>query len=359
VVEGGEIDFYRLSLPWRASGISVDECSGSFFYANSFWESTMGNGVAAKHKGVFTAEVLSNQQIRECYYRLNLELDPIGSRLFEEVLPGQFLEIDLSSLSLPPKRQIPASLRDAADRQVLLRRPFSFSDVVVTPTQDGPRVKLEILYCVLGPATLRMMTLNSGDALNLIGPLGNGFSIPESLKRAVLIAGGMGAPPLLHLGGYLRRHFGAIETICFAGARSCEDLPFTLKIGNLTGLVLEEFEVLGVASQVATDDGSAGFKGYVTDCARHWLERNSGQTEETVIYACGPEPMLAAAARLAMDYKLACQVSMERMMACGIGLCQSCAIEIKKGETEETEYKLCCKDGPVFDSRNVVFQVYG
>lgn len=318
----------------------------------------MGNGVAAKHKGVFTAEVLSNQQIRECYYRLNLKLDPIGSRFFESAVPGQFLEIDLSSLSLPPEMHIPDTLRDAAKRQVLLRRPFSFSDVVVTPTPDGPCVKLEILYCVLGPATLRMMTLTSGDVLSLIGPLGNGFSIPKTIKRAILVAGGMGAPPLLHLGGYLRRHFASVETLCFAGARSCEDLPFTLKIGNLTGLVLEEFDVLGVASQVATDDGSAGFKGFVTDCARHWLERNPVCADETIVYACGPEPMLAGAARLAKDFGLACQVSMERMMACGIGLCQSCAIEVQHEQADETEYKLCCKDGPVFDSKKIIFQVH-
>ena len=317
----------------------------------------MEKGVAAKHKGVFTAQVLSNQQIRECYFRLNLILDPIGSRFFEQAVPGQFLEIDLSPLSMPPEHQIPASLREAATRQILLRRPFSFSDVIITPSQEGPCVKLEILYCVLGPATLRMMTLRNGEILNLIGPLGNGFSIPSTLRQAILIAGGMGAPPLLHLGGYLKRHHPSIQTICFAGARSCEDLPFTVKIGNLTGLVLEEFELLGVDSRVATDDGSAGFRGFVTDCARHWLEQNPVRAEEAVVFACGPEPMLAGAARLADDFGLSCQVSMERMMACGIGLCQSCAIETKKEASAETEYKLCCKDGPVFDSRNVIFQV--
>lgn len=318
---------------------------------------TMEKGVAAIHKGLFTAEVLSNQQIRECYYRLNLQLDPIGSRFFEAAVPGQFLEIDLSGLSLPSEDHIPVELRSLATRQILLRRPFSFSDVVVTPTQEGPYVKLEILYCVLGPATLRMMTLKNGDTLNLLGPLGNGFSIPQTLKQAILVAGGMGAPPLLHLAGYLKRHYPSVQIICFAGARSCEDLPFTLKIGNLTGLVLEEFDVLGVASRVATDDGSAGFKGYVTDCARHWLEQNPIQANDTVLFACGPEPMLAGTARLANDFEVICQVSMERMMACGIGLCQSCAIETKKEKSAETEYKLCCKDGPVFDSRNVIFQV--
>ncbi len=317
----------------------------------------MANPVTGGNKGRFTAQVLSNQQIRQCYYRLNLALDPIGSRLFESVVPGQFVQMDLAALSLPPADQIPARLRDAAGRHILLRRPFSFSDVIVTPTQDGPRVKLEILYCVLGPATLRMMTLQSGDTLDLLGPLGNGFSIPTTLKQAVLIAGGMGAPPLLHLGGYLRRRDPDIQTICFAGAASCENLPFTLRIGNLTGLVLEEFDMLGVASQVATDDGSAGFKGYVTDCARHWLQEADINPAETMIFACGPEAMLAETARLAREMHLPCQVSMERMMACGIGLCQSCAVELRQDSDGQSTYKLCCKDGPVFDSQNVIFQV--
>ncbi|HDS83721.1 MAG TPA: dihydroorotate dehydrogenase electron transfer subunit [Phycisphaerales bacterium] len=317
----------------------------------------MEKEVGAGHKGSFTAKVLSNQQIRECYYRLNLKLDPIGSRLFETAKPGRFVEIDLAGLPLPPEDKIPPALRDAAYRQILLRRPFSFSDVIFVPGQNGPCVKLEILYCILGPATLRMMTLAGGDTLNLIGPLGNGFALPDTLKKAVLIAGGMGAPPLLHLGGYLKRHRPEVETICFAGAKSCEDLPFTLKIGNLTGLVLEEFDVLGIPSLVATDDGSAGFRGFVTDCARRWLRDNQPNPGETLVYACGPEPMLAEAARLAKEFDLPCQVSMERMMACGIGLCQSCAVEIKTDSPGQTEYKLCCKDGPVFDSRNVIFNL--
>ena len=317
----------------------------------------MEKGVGARNKGIFTAEVLSNQQIRHCYYRLNLQLDPMGSRFFEAAVPGQFLEMDLSPFSLPPEHLIPSKLHDA-NRQVLLRRPFSFSDVIVTPTQDGPCVKLEILYCVLGPATLRMMTVKKGDIVSLIGPLGNGFTIPQTLKQAILVAGGMGSPPLLHLAGFLKRHYPSVQTVCFVGARSCEDLPFTVAIGNLTGLVLEEFENLGVPSKVATDDGSAGFRGYVTDCARQWLEQTPPVKDETVIFACGPELMLASTAKLAEKFGLPCQVSMERLMACGIGLCQSCAVETKKEKVAETEYKLCCKDGPVFDSRNVVFQVH-
>ena len=118
--------------------------------------------------------------------------------------------------------------------------------------------------------------------------------------------------------------------------------------------MLEEFELIQVPSRVATDDGSAGYHGFVTDDARHWIEKNDIAPDTTVIYACGPEPMLSSTALLAENYNLRCQVSMERMMACGIGLCQSCAVE-SKTETSETKYRLCCKDGPVFDAKDIIF----
>jgi dihydroorotate dehydrogenase electron transfer subunit len=164
----------------------------------------------------------------------------------------------------------------------------------------------------------------------------------------------MGSPPILHLAGYLKKHNPDARILAFVGARSCEDLPFSVRIGNIKGLALEEFELIQVPSQIATDDGSAGFRGFVTDCARRWLQSNPFDTASTVVYACGPEAMLAATARLAKDFSLKCQVSMERMMACGIGLCQSCAVEVKAANND-TEYRLCCKDGPVFDAEQVVF----
>lgn len=307
-------------------------------------------------KGIFEAEVLSNQQIRQCFYRLNLQFDAKGSSLFKDVVPGQFLDLDVSTVSLPDASMIPAHLRDAAAKRVLLRRPFSFSDVIVTPHADGPCVKVEVLYCVLGPATIRMMSLKKGDRISVLGPLGNGFSVPDGLKTAVLVAGGMGSPPILHLASYFKHHHPSCDVVAFVGAKSCESLPFTVRIGNLKGLVLEEFELLQVPNHIATDDGSAGYHGFVTDKARHWLENNTLDPASSAIFACGPEPMLAGTARLASDFNLPCQVSMERMMACGIGLCQSCAVETKTGGSE-TQYRLCCKDGPVFNAENVIFNL--
>ncbi|MHC4291203.1 MAG: dihydroorotate dehydrogenase electron transfer subunit [Planctomycetota bacterium] len=308
----------------------------------------------AVNKGIFEAEVLSNQQIRQCYYRLNLQFDAKGSRLFENVAPGQFSELDLSNVSLPETSMIPIHLRDTSAKQILLRRPFSFSDIVVSPLTEGCCVKAEILYCVLGPATVRMMSLKCDDRISVLGPLGKGFMVPDGLKQAILVAGGMGSPPVLHLANHLKQHHPDCEVIAFVGAKSIESFPFTVRIGNAKNLVLEEFERIGIPSHIATDDGSAGYHGFVTDNVRHWLENNPVDPASSAVFACGPEPMLAGTARVAKDFNLPCQVSMERMMACGIGLCQSCAVEVKKNS--DTEYQLCCKNGPVFNAEDVVFE---
>jgi dihydroorotate dehydrogenase electron transfer subunit len=103
------------------------------------------------------------------------------------------------------------------------------------------------------------------------------------------------------------------------------------------------------------DDGSAGYHGLVTDCLCEWLEQSGKICSEMIICACGPEAMLAATARLAVERDIDCQVSMERRMACGIGLCQSCAVECKTPGSNESIYKMCCQDGPVFDAKEVVF----
>ena len=121
-------------------------------------------------------------------------------------------------------------------------------------------------------------------------------------------------------------------------------------------LLIPAFAKLGIPSAVATDDGSAGYRGFITKRLALWLNEQAAlPLERTIIYACGPEPMLAAVARIASERNIDCQVSMERRMACGIGVCQSCAVECRVEGSNETIYKLCCQDGPVFDARTVVF----
>jgi dihydroorotate dehydrogenase electron transfer subunit len=305
-------------------------------------------------KGVFSAAVCANKQIGQRFYRLKLEFSGAGAKAFGNSKPGQFAEVDLSSAALPPAENIPEDLLDASERKILLRRPFSFADV----TAQGDRTFADILYCVVGPATLRMTTLVAGNSVSVIGPLGNGFLVPDGKKRAVLVAGGMGAGPLEHLAKILTADYPGIDAIALAGAKTVKQLPFEGRLDEISqqlGFSLPEFAKYGIKSMVATDDGSAGYHGLVTDCLLEWLGKADLARDSAIVYACGPEAMLARVAEIAKEKKIDCQVSMERRMACGFGVCQSCAVECRVDDSNQTVYKLCCKDGPVFDSRELIF----
>ncbi len=304
-------------------------------------------------KGQFEAKVSFNKKVGDKFYRLGLQFTGAGAEAFGGTRPGQFAQFDVSNVALPAPEAIPEELKDAAARQILLRRPFSFARVV----RDRGITTVEVVYCVLGPATLRMTTLTKGSSISVIGPLGNGFSIPQGKKKALLVAGGTGSPPLEHLAQALTAESPTIDAIAFAGAKTANELPFEKRLDSISrelGFWLGEFGRYSIGSFVATDDGSAGFKGTVTDCLLDWLSQNSPKPDETIIYACGPRPMLASVAKVAADKRIDCQVSMEEMMACGIGLCQSCAIKCKS-QTGGEVYKLCCKDGPVFDAKELLF----
>jgi len=306
-------------------------------------------------KGDFTAVVYANKQIRSCFWRLSLHFSHEGAKTFSAAKPGQFCEIDLSGTALPPADRIPEQLLDATARDIILRRPFSFCDVI----SKDDKATVDIIYCVVGPASIRMTTIKPEEKIRILGPLGNGFSIRTEKKHAVLIAGGMGAPPIQHLGKVLGLQYPDIHTMTFAGARTRSELPFEGRIDEISehlGYQIPAFAKVGVESQIATDDGSLGYSGLVTNCFVKWMEENNIAPEETAIYSCGPEQMLAAVAKIANEKNIECQISMERRMACGIGLCQGCTVECKSEGAYETDYKLCCKDGPVFDAKEVVFE---
>jgi dihydroorotate dehydrogenase electron transfer subunit len=309
-----------------------------------------------KSKGTFTATVLSNRRIRECFWTMDLEFTGAAATAFAAFQPGQFVQVDVTGLGLPAENLIPPELRDASKRKTLLRRPFSFADV----TAGTDRTTAELLYCMVGPASLRLTTLRRGDSLGLLGPLGHGFSIPPGKRLALLVVGGMGAPPIRCLAKRLRADHPGTSVVAFVGARTAQSLPFEGQFEEMPDRVdvfIPAFAKFGIPSAVTTDDGSAGRRGFITERLAQWLdEQRDGSPEGTIIYACGPEAMLAAVARLAAERNIDCQVSMERRMGCGFGVCQSCAIECRVEGSDETIYKLCCQDGPVFDARTVVFE---
>jgi len=299
------------------------------------------------NKGPFTAAVISNKKIGCDFYRLSLEFDGTAAKAFAKLIPGQFAQLDLTNTCLPPNNIIPPDLADAADRNILLRRPFSFCSA----SCKDKKATAEILYCVVGPASLRMTTLAKRDTINIIGPLGNGFIVPKNKKTALIVIGGMGAGPLLHLVKLLKKKHPRIRPVVFAGAKSECCLPFKIKKKTKLKFSLPEFAKDKIETFTTTDDGSLGIKGFVTDCLKDWLNCQKPSAAETIIYSCGPEAMLAEIARIAEKFNIDCQVSTERTMACGTGLCQSCAVECK--EDTGTVYKMCCKDGPVFDAKTV------
>lgn len=308
-------------------------------------------------RGVFTAVVTSNRRIRECFWVMHLRFTGDGAKAFAGFRAGQFLQVDASEIAMPPLEAIPSHLQDVAHRHVLLRRPFSFADVTV----KGDVTSAELLYCIVGPATLRLTTLGVGDAVSIIGPLGNGFWMPDGKKTAVLVVGGMGLPPIACLAKSLTAERPSVNAIAFVGAKTARAMPFEGKLDEISqqlGFSVPVFAKFGIPSVLATDDGSAGQKGLVTEQLANWLDEKGGRDRnECIIYACGPEPMLAAVAAIARERQIDCQVSMERRMACGIGLCQSCAVECRVDGSDQTIYRLCCKDGPVFDAKDVVFEV--
>jgi dihydroorotate dehydrogenase electron transfer subunit len=215
-------------------------------------------------------------------------------------------------------------LRIAPGSDFILRRPFSVHRVVAD--------RIEILYQVLGRGTRALAEASPGDSTDLIGPLGKGWSLPDGLAHALLVAGGLGAAPLGMLAEELARA-GVAMTVA-QGAPTANRLV-------ARGL----FESLARRVEVATDDGSAGERGFVTLIS----ERLIGQAGVDVVYVCGPETMARIVAAQSAASGIACEVSLERFMACGIGACLSCVCATKDGRAR------ACVDGPVFDAQNVLW----
>ena len=216
-------------------------------------------------------------------------------------------------------------LRVAQGADIILRRPFSIHRV------DGDRV--EILYQILGKGTLRMAEKSVGDStMDLVGPLGRGWAAPEDLRHALIVTGGLGAAPLGMLAEQLAARGVAVSVAM--GAPTRERL-----------VARELYERVARRVEVATDDGSAGEHGFVTGPAARLL----GEERFDIVYTCGPEPMQRAIASLATGAGVRCQISLERLMACGIGACLSCVVSTRDG------LKRACVDGPVFDAEEVVW----
>lgn len=274
------------------------------------------------------AAVVENKPLTGGHFLLSLEA-PVQARATR---PGQF-----------------AMVRLLGHNDVILRRPMSIYDVISTCSGNGPRSGaasvLQLLYKVVGRGTALMAELKPGDRVGLLAPLGHGFVHEEYAAQAreadevLHVAGGIGIAALLLPARSLAKN--RIRQKLFFGGRTQWDL-----VG------LEDFEPLTPSPVLATEDGSRGHHGYVTQPMEAYLRENAGK--KFLIMACGPWAMLDATVRLARAGGHPCLVSMENRMGCGLSVCLGCCIRVV-GEGHSA-YQRVCTEGPVFWSDRVVWE---
>lgn len=255
------------------------------------------------------ATVTDVEELSDTNYRVTLD-SPLISK---EARPGQF-----------------AMIRVGSGKDPLLRRPFSVH-------QTGDNGKLQFYFKVVGRGTEMLACVRAGEELSVFGPLGKGFSVKKD-KAAVIIGGGLGiAPLLLLLKENCRVKQDCSHDLVILGGRSKEEV----------GPLLADFEEYGVKVLTTTDDGTLGHKGFVTDLLRSEILPSQAQ-----VYACGPEPMLAGISAICREKSLKCQVSIESVMACGMGACLGCSRPAKGGE-----YTHVCVNGPVYDAEKLEWNI--
>jgi dihydroorotate dehydrogenase electron transfer subunit len=280
-----------------------------------------------------TVEIVENVRLSRETYRLRFHAPKIARR----ILPGQFLMLRLAGINDP-----------------LIGRPLALYDTVLSAS--GEPEAIDVVYLVKGKFTSRLWQMTAGQRLDVWGPLGNGFKRSgfrvqdsgQDSSHLIMVAGGIGQTPFLALAqqvlGY--KKYGeeprdvapaARVTFCY-GARTAD---------YFAGV--EDFERLGVGVRLATDDGSRGHHGLVTDLLSHVLSESRGRPQ---IVCCGPESMMEAVAKMAIEAKCPCQVSLETPMACGVGICFTCVAKIRQ-PGGGWDYKRTCVEGPVFDAATV------
>jgi len=233
--------------------------------------------------------------------------------LAAKAAPGQFLMV-----------------RTAEGNDPLLRRPISL--------HDAGNDWLEIFFRVAGHGTAILAGKKEGETIDILGPLGKGYRLEGDWKgqEAWLIGGGRGIAPLFFLGHVLRGKGARVKV--FYGGKTLAEIPIGKK-----------FESAGFQLVCSTDDGSFGFKGFVTSL----LEKELGAATPAGLFICGPDPMMEKAARLALDRGLPAQLSLEAIMGCGFGACWGCVKRIKKGD--DGKWRKICEDGPVFAAEDIVW----
>lgn len=269
---------------------------------NNFTSTATNNRVAAlPATKQFLAPIIAHQEVAPQHFRMRLSA-PLLAR---QAQAGQFVHI------LP---------RDGGLTDPLLRRAFSILSV------QGDT--FEVLYRVMGRGTRQMSHWTVGQEVDVLGPLGQPFA--PLAQYSLLVGGGVGVPPLAMLASRNERS----QVTALIGARTAGDV-----------LCREDFERLGVPLEVATEDGSAGHRGLVTELLQQHLQ--NAPSTGTAVYSCGPLPMLRAVAALCNRFNVPCQVSLEENMPCGVGICNGCVAPVLGHGDDYSRYRRICVDGPV------------
>ena len=312
-----------------------------------------------------------------------------ASVAFNRRLSPTYFHLGIAAPGFPPTFRAGefVMLRPSWVGDPLLPRAFSIYRVSGGGSDPGSAAAaapvVEILYKTVGKGTQYLSRMGPGDEVEILGPLGNAFRMPAGMTTAVLVAGGIGVPPISALAaeisggqgsesrgqgqgnGYqgsgvrgqgerLARPETPSEARVFADPRPpTPDPSLEVFLGGRTSediLCAADFEAAGGSVHVATEDGSLGARGLVTDLVQPFLARQGAPG--TQVYACGPAGMLEAVGRLAEALEIPCQLSLEANMACGFGACMGCAVPLRG---PEPRYKLCCKEGPVFEASEVAW----
>ena len=271
-------------------------------------------------------QVLAHNQFEADQYIITLESKEIA----DSTRPGQFVHLSVSGM-------------------LAMRRPISVMSV------DSDNGTFDLLYKIVGEGTKQLADRKIGDVLSVIGPIGNGFELTDR-KIPLLIGGGVGMPPMIAIAQKIKDN-AYYNPYVILGSEV--PFPFEASQSSLNGFnsskfytmpLLEEWRVpCGLAS---LQDYEGVYKGYVTDLAREYLDSlSSSDLKEVEVFTCGPNPMLEAVSKLSNEYNLPCQASLEEYMACAVGGCAGCVVEVA---TENgPAMKRVCVDGPVFDAKTV------
>jgi len=273
--------------------------------------------------------------------------------LLHEGFPGDQFILRVKAPEVA-KRAVPGQFAHLhCGPELPMRRPLSIMRV------DRDAGWVEFLYKVFGYGTRILSQRGETEVISVMGPIGQPFVLHDERPRPLLIGGGVGIPPMIFLADIIKQTKQTFKPFVIMGS----EVPFPFNArpsqfvvpGMPAGVIgaVPLLEDWGVASRLASLQGYPGcFEGYVTDLARSWLDALSAeQRDEIEVYACGPHPMLEAVAKLANEYELPCQVSLEEFMACAVGGCAGCVVKVQTDTG--SAMKRVCVDGPVFDAKTV------